>query len=66
MAENLDLSSDYSPTREQWLTAVDRVLKGKDFDRALVTTTLDGLRTEPLYDGYPTERDESGLPVSTR
>ena len=62
MAENLDLASDYSPTREQWLTAVDRVLKGKDFDRTLVTTTLDGLRIEPLYDGYPTERDESGFP----
>ena len=66
MAENLDLASDHSPTREQWLTAVDRVLKGKDFDRTLVTTTLDGLRIEPLYDGYPTERDESGFPVSTR
>lgn len=62
VAENLDLASDYSPTREQWLAAVDKVLKGKDFDRTLVTTTLDGLRIEPLYDGYATEQDESGFP----
>lgn len=62
MTENLDLASDYSPTREQWLAAVERVLKGKDFDRTLVTTTLDGLRVEPLYDGYETAADESGFP----
>ena len=62
MTENLDLASDYSPTREQWLAAVDKVLKGKDFDRTLVTTTLDGLRIEPLYDAYPTGEDESGFP----
>ena len=62
MTENLDLASDYSPTREQWLAAVDKVLKGKDFDRTLVTTTLDGLRIEPLYDAYPAGEDESGFP----
>ncbi len=62
MTENLDLASDYSPTREQWLAAVDKVLKGKDFDRTLVTTTLDGLRIEPLYDGYSTQADEAGFP----
>jgi len=62
VTENLDLASDYSPTREQWLAAVDKVLKGKDFDRTLVTTTLDGLRIEPLYDGYDTASDESGFP----
>ena len=62
MTENLDLASDYSPTREQWLAAVDKVLKGKDFDRTLVTTTVDGLRIEPLYDGYPAGEDESGFP----
>lgn len=65
MAENLNLASDYAPTRDQWLAAVDRVLKGKDFDRTLVTTMLDGLRIEPLYDGYPTEHDESGFPGFT-
>jgi len=62
VTDNLDLASDYSPTREQWLAAVEKVLKGKDFDRALVTTTLDGLRIEPLYDGYETAGDESGFP----
>jgi methylmalonyl-CoA mutase len=62
VTENLDLASDYSPTREQWLAAVDKVLKGKDFDRTLVTNTLDGLRIEPLYDAYPAGEDESGFP----
>jgi methylmalonyl-CoA mutase len=58
------LASDYSPTREQWLAAVDKVLKGKDFDRTLVTTTLDGLRIEPLYtaDDVAATHDESGFP----
>lgn len=49
-------------TREQWLAAVDKVLKGKDFDRTLVSTTLDGLRIEPLYTEAPTAQDESGFP----
>ncbi|MEZ5185008.1 MAG: methylmalonyl-CoA mutase family protein [Candidatus Nanopelagicales bacterium] len=62
MVENLDLASDYTPTREQWLAAVDKVLKGKDFEKTLVTTTLDGLRIEPLYDAYATDQDESGFP----
>lgn len=64
MTENLDLASDYSPTREQWLAAVDKVLKGKDFDKVLVTTTLDDVRIQPLYtaDDVATAQDESGFP----
>lgn len=61
MAENLDLASDYSPTREQWLAAVDKVLKGKDFDRTLVTRTLDDIAVQPLYTDGGAE-DESGFP----
>ncbi|MBK6764205.1 MAG: methylmalonyl-CoA mutase [Micrococcales bacterium] len=66
MTENLDLASDYSPTREQWLAAVDKVLKGKDFDLVLVSTTLDDVRIEPLYtaDDVATTHDESGFPGS--
>ncbi len=66
VTENLDLASDYSPTREQWLAAVDKVLKGKDFDRVLVSTTLDDVRIEPLYtaDDVATTHDESGFPGS--
>ncbi len=64
VTESLDLASDYSPTREQWLAAVDKVLKGKDFDKVLVTTTLDDLRIEPLYtaEDVATGADEAGFP----
>src|SRR5215213_4958368 len=36
-------------TREEWRKLVDRVLKGTPFE-TLVSSTLDGLRIEPLYD----------------
>ena len=36
-------------TREQWLALVDKVLKGADFDRKLVSTTYDGIAIQPLY-----------------
>lgn len=38
---------------EQWKAQVERELKGASYDKALVTTTREGLRVEPLY----TERD---------
>ena len=64
MADNLDLASDYSPTRDQWLAAVDKVLKGKDFDRVLVSSTLDDLLIQPLYtsEDVATYHDEAGFP----
>jgi methylmalonyl-CoA mutase len=37
-------------TRERWLTLVDGVLKGGDFDKRLVARTADGIRIEPLYE----------------
>lgn len=58
MAEKQAVAPDYT----QWLAAVEKVLKGKDFDRTLVSTTLDGLRIEPLYTEGPTAHDESGFP----
>jgi len=36
-------------TREQWLRLVDTVLKGGDFEKRLVSRTLDGVRLAPLY-----------------
>lgn len=36
-------------TREQWLALVDKVLKGADFERKLVSTTYDGIAIQPLY-----------------
>ena len=43
------------PTREAWLTLVDKVLKGGDFEKRLVSRTADGLAIQPLY----TRADES-------
>ena len=36
-------------TSEAWSSLVQGVLKGADFDRKLVSNTLDGIRIEPLY-----------------
>ena len=33
----------------QWLKLVDKVLKGGDFEKRLVTRTADGVRIAPLY-----------------
>ena len=37
------------PTREAWLTLVEKVLKGGDFEKRLVSRTADGLAIQPLY-----------------
>lgn len=39
-----------APSREIWRAAVDKVLKGADFEKMLVGRTADGIRIEPLYD----------------
>lgn len=38
-----------TPTHEAWSQLVEGVLKGADFDRKLVSRTLDGIRVAPLY-----------------
>jgi methylmalonyl-CoA mutase len=38
-----------SPSLEQWRSAVEKVLKGADFEKRLVAQTADGIRIEPLY-----------------
>ncbi|MDO9484802.1 MAG: methylmalonyl-CoA mutase subunit beta [Actinomycetota bacterium] len=52
------------PTRAAWMVEVDKAIKGGDFDKILVSTTLDGIRIEPLYtaDDVEVESDESGFP----
>lgn len=40
-------------TREAWLKAVERVLKGADFDATLVTRTRDGIAVPPLVAPAP-------------
>lgn len=37
------------PDMAQWRAAVDKVLKGADFEKRLVGRTADGIRIEPLY-----------------
>lgn len=62
--QNLALAAEFAtPTREAWLAAVDKALKGGAFER-LVSTTLDGIRIEPLYtaDDVATRHDEAGFP----
>ncbi len=66
MADDLTLASDFAPpTREEWLAAVAKAIKGADFDETLVSTTDDGIRIEPLYTAadVATEEDESGFPA---
>ncbi len=66
MADRLTLASDFSaPTRDQWLAAVDKALKGADFDTKLVAITADGIRIEPLYTAQDTaaSADEAGFPA---
>lgn len=38
-----------TPEATQWRAAVDRVLKGGDFEKRLVAHSADGVRIEPLY-----------------
>jgi len=61
----LTLGADFpEATEDQWLAAVDRALRGADFERTLVSRTLDAIRIEPLYtaDDVATEHDEAGFP----
>jgi methylmalonyl-CoA mutase len=38
-----------TPSLEAWRAAVDKVLKGGDFEKRLVGRSADGIRIEPLY-----------------
>ncbi|MDP1630460.1 MAG: methylmalonyl-CoA mutase family protein [Caulobacter sp.] len=57
----LPLADDFSPpSREDWLALVEKTLKGKSFQDALVSHTAGGLTIAPLYtDGPATVRDLS-------
>ena len=47
---DIALASEFpTPTREAWSSLVDKVLKGADFEKKLVSRTSDGIRIEPLY-----------------
>lgn len=38
-----------APSHDAWRAAVDKILKGADFEKKLVGRTADGIRIEPLY-----------------
>ncbi len=44
-----------TPGEAQWRAAVDKVLKGADFEKKLVGRTTDGVRIEPLYEAASEE-----------
>ena len=48
-----------TPDRDEWMAAVEKVLRGKSFEKVLVGTTRDGLDIQPLY----TRDDASGVPL---
>jgi methylmalonyl-CoA mutase len=47
---DITVADQFEPaSHEQWLKLVDKVLKGGDFEKRLVTRTADGVRIAPLY-----------------
>ncbi|MEQ8841930.1 MAG: methylmalonyl-CoA mutase family protein [Acidimicrobiales bacterium] len=47
---DLDLGAEFpTPHRDEWLDAVEKVLRGKSFEKVLVGETRDGLDIQPLY-----------------
>lgn len=65
----LSLAADFpTPTREQWLAAVDKALKGAPFDKKLVTPLYEGIAVQPLYTraDSPAEDGLPGLAPYTR
>ncbi len=54
-ATDIPLAGEFPPADERrWRALVDKALKGGDFERTLVSHTIDGLRIAPLY----TRKDE--------
>ena len=50
MTDELTLAAEFpAPTRDEWLGLVDKVLKGGDFHKKLVSRTADGIEIQPLY-----------------
>jgi methylmalonyl-CoA mutase len=63
LTDELTLASEFpTPTREDWLALVDKVLKGGDVAK-LVSRTPDGIEVQPLYTAADAPGpDASGLP----
>ncbi len=56
--DTLTLASEFpASSHENWMALVEKVLKGADFEKTLVTPTYDRLKIQPLYtelDNHPT------------
>ncbi|MEO1092899.1 MAG: methylmalonyl-CoA mutase subunit beta, partial [Pseudomonadota bacterium] len=59
--DELNLAEGFAePNLQAWRAAVDKVLKGADFERRMVTRSEDGFAIQPLY--TPADAEESGVP----
>jgi len=66
-AEPLALARDFPKVDgEQWLEAVDGVIKGAPFEKRVVSRTASGIAIEPLYDAeaHPVDGAARGVPGS--
>ncbi len=62
---DLTLTPEFEPpSREAWLALVDKVLKGAEFEKRLVSRTADGLAIQPLY--TRSDADACGRPRAKR
>jgi methylmalonyl-CoA mutase len=58
------LATDFpEPDAAQWRGLVDKILKGADYDKRLVSRTADGLAIQPLYTSAPAS---PALPIGGR
>jgi methylmalonyl-CoA mutase len=65
------LAADFpAASRDQWLALVDKAIKGGDFEKRMVSRTVDGIRIAPLYRRPEatsgTDRDLPGAAPFTR
>jgi methylmalonyl-CoA mutase len=60
----LDLAAEFpTPDRAEWVAAVEKVLRGRSFEKVLVSTTGDGLDIQPLYTAADAPAPTSGAPA---
>ena len=50
------------PTYEDWKLAAEKLLKGKPFDKILLTNTYEGLQLQPIYHQWDVDNIEDTLP----
>lgn len=54
----ITFSGDFPvPDEQEWLSLVEVALKGRAFDKALVSTSYDGIAVQPLYTSLPESVD---------